>query len=421
MSNDTFTIKIHKFPGQHIRQYPGATRIREEDVLYLEAKQYIPLSNTRPRTGDITILATHAVSFPKELYEPLWIELLRQCQRNNLRIRSIWVADASNQGASGVLNELTQGDDPSFFDYPRDLLHMVNLFRQEFPQPIVGIGHSMGGTSLIQLAALHPRLMASLVLFDPVVGVTVPTDFASLFYLNSVRPDLWPLRTAAEQASRSLFRSWDSRVLALWMEYGLRSTPTLLHEEPGKTTLSTSKAQEAWIYGRSWFDPLPVDGSYYATPETQVKYPDMHDGMLQTHPFYRPEDVYVWQDLPRLRPGVLYICPDKGPMTDANAMKAKLERTGSGVGGSGGVNAGRVSSAIVTGVGHLLPFENPSECATVAADWLGRDVAAWKARGIWEKEHRDDKSVNQIALSPEWIRQAKLFLEKSKRNGRSKL
>ena len=79
----------------------------------------------------------------------------------------------SNQGASGVLNERTQGDDrkplawrpiithfdiyiltpplrtlASWFDHSRDLLHMINLFRSEMPRPIVGIGHSLGAAEM---------------------------------------------------------------------------------------------------------------------------------------------------------------------------------------------------------------------------------------------------------------------------------
>ena len=34
------------------------------------------------------------------------------------------------------------------FDHSRDLLHMINHFREEMPQPIVGVGHSMGAGQL---------------------------------------------------------------------------------------------------------------------------------------------------------------------------------------------------------------------------------------------------------------------------------
>jgi alpha-beta hydrolase superfamily lysophospholipase len=39
--------------------------------------------------------------------------------------------------------ELT--DEASWFDHSRDLLHLVNVKRSEMPQPIIGIGHSLGG------------------------------------------------------------------------------------------------------------------------------------------------------------------------------------------------------------------------------------------------------------------------------------
>jgi hypothetical protein len=39
----------------------------------------------------------------------------------------------------------------SWHDHARDLLHMINYFRKEMPRPIVGVGHSAGGTELYEL------------------------------------------------------------------------------------------------------------------------------------------------------------------------------------------------------------------------------------------------------------------------------
>ena len=47
----------------------------------------------------------------QELYEPLWEELLDRSNKDGIRIRSIWIADAANQGASGILNEKNLGND----------------------------------------------------------------------------------------------------------------------------------------------------------------------------------------------------------------------------------------------------------------------------------------------------------------------
>ena len=47
----------------------------------------------------------------KELYEPLFEELLKGSQSNGFKIRGIWTADVAMQGQSGILNENTMGND----------------------------------------------------------------------------------------------------------------------------------------------------------------------------------------------------------------------------------------------------------------------------------------------------------------------
>jgi hypothetical protein len=147
MPSSRFNITKHVFPGQHIRQYAGGTRNREEDILQLEAEQYTPLDNGDSQTGDITIIAVGAVSFPKEAYEPFHDELLAIFEQRGLRIRSIWSVDKSDHGASGVLNEHVQGDDPSVSDLARDLLNMINIYRDQMTLPLVGVGHSLVSSS----------------------------------------------------------------------------------------------------------------------------------------------------------------------------------------------------------------------------------------------------------------------------------
>ena len=56
----------------------------------------------------VTIIAGHANGLPKEVYEPLWDELHSKLRG---RIQAIWIADCAHQGASGVLNEQSLGDD----------------------------------------------------------------------------------------------------------------------------------------------------------------------------------------------------------------------------------------------------------------------------------------------------------------------
>lgn len=45
------------------------------------------------------------------MYEPLWEDIALQMKRRGKKLRSIWIADVSNQGASGLVNEESKYDD----------------------------------------------------------------------------------------------------------------------------------------------------------------------------------------------------------------------------------------------------------------------------------------------------------------------
>jgi hypothetical protein len=126
-----FNITEHLIDGQYIREYPRATATPDAS-LKLCIKQYTPVDNPNPQSGDVTIVATHGTGVPKvfppiyalegsniyvatqELYEPLWEELSARSKEDGVRIRSIWIADAANQGASGVVNEQNLGNDRQY-------------------------------------------------------------------------------------------------------------------------------------------------------------------------------------------------------------------------------------------------------------------------------------------------------------------
>lgn len=267
----------------------------------------------------------------------------------------------------------------------------------------------------MHMALMHPRLFASLVVFDPVLGIDLDKAGASLLYASAVRQDLWPSRSAAEMElrSRRAMRSLDPRVLERYLQYGLRETPTLLHPQPGKFTLTTTKANEAWGYARSHFEHF-VGNESHAPYKARAKYPDQHGSVPTTSPFYYSAPISVWKDLSRLRPGVQYVFPGNASVTTPAALQEIVRRTGSGDGGSGGVPEGRVSESTVKDATHLICFEKPRECAEVACAWLIKDLKAWEASRKYAAEHRDNKSINQLALSDEWIRQSKVFFKRVK-------
>jgi hypothetical protein len=106
-----FQIIDHIIPGQHIREYPHSTKGKQETPHRIAIKQYIPIDRPTPiQENAITIIGSPGNGSPKEAYEPLWQDLYTELIRKGIPLRGIWIADISNQGASGVLNEYIQGD-----------------------------------------------------------------------------------------------------------------------------------------------------------------------------------------------------------------------------------------------------------------------------------------------------------------------
>lgn len=65
-----FEIREHTVECQHVREYPRATALSQNEILHLAVKQYIPLDNLEPKEGDVTIIGAHANGFPKASHMP---------------------------------------------------------------------------------------------------------------------------------------------------------------------------------------------------------------------------------------------------------------------------------------------------------------------------------------------------------------
>ncbi|KAL4919838.1 Alpha/beta hydrolase family-domain-containing protein [Aspergillus aurantiobrunneus] len=409
-STSPFTITEHVTEGQHVREYPRATK-PDSEALKIAVKRYTPKSNPSPQPGDLTIIGAHASGFPK----PIWEEIYSNLKRYGVRIRSIWIADTASQGASGVLNEEKLGNDPSWFDHARDLLSMINQFKADMPGPIIGIGHSLGTVQLAFLSLMHPRLLTSLVMIEPVIDEDIHTGRAPAFVkLAFSQQSTWPSRDKAESYFRKQNRKWDSRVLDRWFEYGLRygtNTPRLGQKssssELGTVTLTTPRHQEVNIYLRPNFDARePASGD--------MSHPDVIGPPHATYPFYRSEPVMVWKMLEQIRPSVLYLFGERSPLSAPELQKKKLERTGRGIGGSGGQSRGRVKGVTVPGAGHQLPFEEASRVAGEASEWARDEVERW------QREEERIRSGWSEVVEANGLKDWDVQLEESLKMGRRK-
>lgn len=258
---------------------------------------------------------------------------------------------------------------------------------------------------------MHPRLFTTILLLDPVIFSVSKADDGDIqqtILSSTYRRDLWPSRqTAAESLKRNKFyQTWDPRVLDKWIEYGLRDVPTALFPDiesaqkaagsgPSDVpvTLTTTRHQEVFTFGRPNFDRIPDEAPY-----NRKTHPDLYECLPGGWPFYRPEVPLTFMRLPYVRPSVLYFFGELSEMSHEKARNEKMEVTGVGIGGSGGAKEGRVKAHLLKNVGHLIAMEAVDETARLAAEWIGPELRRWKEdeeafRAEWRKKSKVEKAT----------------------------
>jgi hypothetical protein len=327
-------------------------------------------------------------------------------------------------------------------DHARDLLLLVNYFRSQMVRPLVGIGHSFGGTimymlplaprfvyslrpSSANLAYIHPRLFTTVILLDPVIQLTPPTmgfgtDPPGAINYTLWRDDIWPTRTAAYNAHRKLLKNWDPRCVHLMLQYGFRELPTLLHPtrlpstsitdsdikqqdtDPDNTpvTLTTTKQHDLLGQIRENFSSRDPDDRVSINRATHA---DM-DPLAAFIPLYRPEPRSTFYRLPSLRPSCLWVLGG-GTFLRLDEIREGIKVCGAGVGGSGGVGEGCVKEILLPKAGHLFPFENVSGAAEACATWLEDRIGAWRVmEREWQEKRQAMEKKGHLVLSEEWYK-----------------
>ena len=401
-----FRVVEHCLPCQHTRHYPTGAEPGYHSSLQLSVKQYIPTeAEDEESDRSVTFIGAHGNGLPRELLEPFWDDFYQQMKAKGQSIRSIWIADQAHQGQSGVLNEQIIGDDISWFDHARDMLLMINLMQEVMPQPIFGIGHSMGASQLLHLALLHPALLQGLVLMDPVLQIENPGKPYGL--ASTYRRETWPSRDEAKASflKSKFYQAWDPRVLDAWIEHGLRDLPTELFpdasiiEGTSPVTLTTAKQNEVHSFlrplyrGKDGISPLEDFENYHEL--------DSEDFEAE-YPFHRPEPAMLFRRLQELRPPVEYIFGKHSPLSAPDLNRRRLDMTGSGIGGSGGRQHSRVSSSELD-CGHFVPMERPEEAAIAAVRFVSQEAARYETtRQELEDKWRRRPRPERVALDDEW-------------------
>ncbi|KAK4864779.1 hypothetical protein LT330_001402 [Penicillium expansum] len=415
MSREKFTITEHLVPGSHIREYPGST-VRQEDILMLHVKQYTPRYEGPVPADAISLIAAHGLGLPKELYEPLWDELLEQAA--GFHIRGIWVADVASMNQSGIHNEDKLSMDCSWLDHSRDLFLMINHFREQMPRPLVGIGHSFGGNIITNLAYMHPRLFTTLLLIDPVTQLSLPpmgfgTDPPGPMNYTLWRNDIWPSREAAICANRGLIHGWDPRCVDRMAKYYFRELPTPLYPDIEAikerfdiaadtaaipVTLTTPKYQEVVAQTRQNFNARsPTTGRMEIPRSTHADV----DPLVAHIPLYRPELRSTFRRLETLRPSCVWVVGG-ATFLKMDEIREGIRICGSGIGGSGGLSEGRVREVVLSGLGHLMPFQEVKTVAEPCVAWLQQEMDRFRRmEREWEEERR---GKSHLVLEDNWYK-----------------
>jgi pimeloyl-ACP methyl ester carboxylesterase len=301
---------------------------------------------------------------------------------------------------------------------------MVNMYRDQMPRPLIGVGHSMGGCQLANLALLHPRLFESLILIDPVIqGKVSLLGNVSPAFASAKRRERWPSREDAIKSFKKskFYQAWDSRVLDRWVQYGLRDVPTELFPDAKapEVTLTTTKHQEVMTFLRPNFAARPgdvdVSSADFTLSNSKVNrrtHTDLNPDTEPQSPFYRGESTIVFNQLPHIRPSVFYIFGEKSSLTNDAIIEEKLRLTGSGVGGSGGRDEGRVASVMVQDAGHLIPMEKVEESADHISKWVQKEMVRYQD---WEKKTEEEwgskKGIQRRVLTDRFIEELNAVME----------
>ncbi|KAJ5888769.1 hypothetical protein N7495_008810 [Penicillium taxi] len=405
-----FEILSYLIPVIPYREYPHAI-IDEEKGVKLSVKQYIPHRTTDSSNEEapLTIIAAGGLGFPKELYEPLFEELLHRARSCGVTIRSIWIADMFNLGESGVVNQDNLGCDAAWIDHSRDLWSMINHFSELMPKPIIGLGHSMGCNQLLCLASWHPTLFHSFAFIEPGIDLHYGRGIEIPWLLRVLKQnETWKTRQEAEEGVVNVqgAQFWNEKAIIRLKRYGVfwKRTPQEDCWIPTSPKNQTAVLVSRHNPGNIGFGPSGLDE---VTLSQREAVPDSDPSISTVGPFYRRELKLGWDMLPSMRPWVLYINGGNSPFFGhPDTQKERARLTGIGPGGNGGMRLGAVKQIVIENGEHTIPFDkNLTKVAHHVADWLATESRRWvdgpmKRRQVWQNQSIEEKqSVGKDYIS----------------------
>ena len=139
--------------------------------------------------------------------------------------------------------------------------------------------------------------------------------------------------------------------------------------------------------------------------EERLLHPDIDHARHSKYLFYCPQIGVTFDYLPYLRPSAFYMFGGKSIMSTGEVQAEEVKRTGTGLGGSGGVAAGQVRKQLFEDWGHMFPCEHVATTARVAGKWLGEQLRQFEVDERFLKDHPSGKSDrDMLIVSEQWMK-----------------
>jgi hypothetical protein len=233
----------------------------------------------------------------------------------------------------------------------------------------------------------------------------------------------WVSREQAEKSMRKApyFKRWHPFALARYFQFALQDLPG----KSGAVRLATSKYLEVAHIFRLNDQGLGLQGLGSLPPEKRKTVPDIDPSASENAPLYSPWTREMFFRLPSLRPWVLYIDGDSTTTSSSPEMaKQRLKTTGTGIGGSGGVEMGTVKQVVIEGAQHTMPLdEHMGETAAAASGFIVAEFQRWQQEQIMAPwvEDGDGRSPTPPRQEDGFLHTVNNYAEEAKKFTKSNL
>ncbi|GKT71135.1 toxin biosynthesis [Colletotrichum tofieldiae] len=265
----------------------------------------------------------------------------------------------------------------------------MHHFRSQIKQPIIGVGHSMGGSQIATLSVIQRRLFSSIILLDPAIGPPdVGLDVLRFERMTLRRKTTWPNRQAAAKAVQKMFNDWDPEVLELFTKFAVVDETI-----PGPQFSSIAQ-------------PVSLATKQYHELVNYLKPVFIYDGEVRNPKIvYQTGTIDAFHMLGLVTCNTYFLCGSRDTPSESFIRDLWLRKTAN-------LDYSRIPGEkrtvkvdLLPNTGHFLAMENPRSCSQALAVWIRSELKCWKQKEATRGNNLADLSLDtQETIADEWMR-----------------